>query len=63
VTTAAGLYKAHQKVGLLKMQQALLDDPANKEQVGLFLHTAPARKKMAAIQAAIAMHMEGDRRA
>ncbi len=64
MTTAASLYRQHSKAALLQMQQGISDDPANKETGGgLFLYSAPARKKLSAVATAITMHIADERAA
>ena len=64
MATAVSLYKRHSKAALLQMQQAISEDPASKATGGgLFLHTAPARKKLDEVASAITMHMADDRAA
>jgi hypothetical protein len=61
MTSSNTYYKKYSKTDLIQLQAELIADPDNKETEGLFLHTKPARKKLAAIAEAIAWHLADER--
>lgn len=59
---ALELYKRHDQDALLRMSAEIEADPANAAEVGsIYLHSAPARRKLADIAQAIAFHMADTR--